>query len=242
MTKIVARGWQWIYYVHALTCPIVFIIWLFAYSDFPEQHPCVSRVEVEKIHRGKTNAHIELHDFIPYAVGDFKNPIIWVVWLNAFADIVSGIFLLTYLPTYVTAVLKYDVKTAGFYMFRINFLGETLKEGKRKNLRHIDLFSKAMCAILYGEENLQETILSIICGRRLSISERSKMILFNSIAMCLPAIFFILVGLIPDEYPFLAVILAKIQCIKYLTLFISPALVTILSAMKAPKNNGTTSS
>lgn len=37
------------------------------------------------------------------------------IWFNALADIVSAIFLLTYLPTYIHKVLGYDVQTTGFY-------------------------------------------------------------------------------------------------------------------------------
>lgn len=43
------------------------------------------------------------------------NKIILVVWLNSFADIVTAVFLITYLPTYVSKVLGYGVRETGIW-------------------------------------------------------------------------------------------------------------------------------
>jgi len=37
------------------------------------------------------------------------------VWLNSFADIVTAVFLITYLPTYVSKVLGYGVRETGIW-------------------------------------------------------------------------------------------------------------------------------
>lgn len=53
-----------------------------------------------------------MDSYIPYwAI--VTNPTVLVVWLNALADIGSGIFLLTYTPTYINAVLHYNVGKTG---------------------------------------------------------------------------------------------------------------------------------
>jgi sugar phosphate permease len=44
-----------------------------------------------------------------------SNKVILVVWLNAFADIVTAVFLITYLPTYVSKVLGYGVRETGIW-------------------------------------------------------------------------------------------------------------------------------
>lgn len=54
--------------MHALTCSLLFCAWLFFYNDFPERNRFVSAVELEKIHRDKTKAHIEMDSFVPYKV------------------------------------------------------------------------------------------------------------------------------------------------------------------------------
>jgi hypothetical protein len=37
-----------------------------------------------------------------------------VVWLNAFTDLFSGMFLLMYLPSYMKYVLNYSIEETGF--------------------------------------------------------------------------------------------------------------------------------
>lgn len=43
------------------------------------------------------------------------NKVILAVWLNSFADIVTAVFLITYLPTYVSKVLGYGVRETGIW-------------------------------------------------------------------------------------------------------------------------------
>jgi sugar phosphate permease len=97
--------------VHAALGPIFFGIWITLYTDYPEQHKWVSDAEKEKIMHGKNKEHRKLDGFVPY-MEICKNRIIQVVWFNAFGDIISAIFLLTYFPTYLTSVLKYPLQTA----------------------------------------------------------------------------------------------------------------------------------
>ena len=69
-------------------------------------------MELEKIHRNKSEAHINSDSFIPYKA-ILSNPVVWAVWLNALADIGSTIFLITYTPTYLNNVLHYSVSKTG---------------------------------------------------------------------------------------------------------------------------------
>ncbi|CAK5022140.1 unnamed protein product [Meloidogyne enterolobii] len=43
------------------------------------------------------------------------NKIVLVIWLNSFADIITAVFSMTYLPTYISKVLHYDVREAGIW-------------------------------------------------------------------------------------------------------------------------------
>lgn len=107
-------GWESVFYIHAAVGPLLFIAWYALYTDFPNRHRCVSGVELEKIERGKSAAHLELHGFIPYRAV-CSNRVVLVVWFNAFADLASAIFLQTYLPTYLHRVLGYGIKETGVY-------------------------------------------------------------------------------------------------------------------------------
>jgi MFS family permease len=104
-------GWHSVYYLHAAVGPIIFGIWITLYTDYPENHKWVSNIEKAKIMHGKNSAHRELDGFVPYKE-ICSNKIILIVWFNAFGDIISAIFLITYFPSYLTHVLGYDLQTA----------------------------------------------------------------------------------------------------------------------------------
>ncbi|KAI6242499.1 hypothetical protein M3Y99_00216200 [Aphelenchoides fujianensis] len=104
-------GWHSVFYVHAAVGPVLFGLWFFLYSDFPERHPRVSAAEKQRIMEGKNVEHRELDGFIPYRE-ICTNRVILVVWFNAFGDIISAIFLLTYFPKYLTDVLGYSLRSA----------------------------------------------------------------------------------------------------------------------------------
>uniref|UniRef100_A0A915E4N0 Uncharacterized protein n=1 Tax=Ditylenchus dipsaci TaxID=166011 RepID=A0A915E4N0_9BILA len=192
--------------------------------------------ELEQIQRDKSQAHIQIHGYMPYKA-ICTNRVILVVWLNAFADIVSAIFLLTYLPTYISKVLGYGVQTTGFY-------------SSLPALVHIPL--KVICGWFSD---------TIKC-----ISEVNKMRICNTIALCGSAFFFALVGLVPDDYPFISVlfmtlnyatvatncggfykcgslvsrqyvhfVIANVQFLKCFTLFISPLLVSLFVTDESSK-------
>jgi len=109
---------------------MLFGLWLLFYTDHPDTHKCVSQRERAQILRGKTSAEIDIHGYMPYKYGQnnipiftsihsfraiLGNKVILVVWLNAFADIVTAVFLITYLPTYVSKVLGYGVRETGIW-------------------------------------------------------------------------------------------------------------------------------
>uniref|UniRef100_A0AC34FPS5 Major facilitator superfamily (MFS) profile domain-containing protein n=1 Tax=Panagrolaimus sp. ES5 TaxID=591445 RepID=A0AC34FPS5_9BILA len=105
-------GWPAVFYSHGTVSVLLFILWFIIYTDNPATHRAVSNVELEKIHRNKSAAHINMEPFTPYRQ-ILKNPVVWVVWLNALADIGSTIFLITYTPTYINNVLHYSVSKTG---------------------------------------------------------------------------------------------------------------------------------
>uniref|UniRef100_A0A914QZB0 Major facilitator superfamily (MFS) profile domain-containing protein n=1 Tax=Panagrolaimus davidi TaxID=227884 RepID=A0A914QZB0_9BILA len=220
-------GWSAVYYVHGVASFILFLLWLHFYTDHPGKHQSVSTIEREKIHRDKSEAHINGDKYVPYWE-IIKNPVILSVWLNAFVDLVSALFMLTYVPTYINSVLHFDVSKTGWL-------------SALPGLSHIP--PKLLCGQL---------------SDRIKGNERVKLIVFNSIALIIPGIIFILVGHIPNEYPlvpvlffatinavigancggfykcgtlvsrqFSAFVIANTQFIKCISLFTGPILVSI---------------
>ena len=118
-----------VYYVHAAVCVCLFLLWLIFYNDHPGRNRFVTEQELEKIHRGKSQAHIRMDSHVPYKVEAFPllfpanipngqailtNRLVWIVWINAFADLFSGMFLLMYIPTYLKSVLHFGIEQTGF--------------------------------------------------------------------------------------------------------------------------------
>uniref|UniRef100_A0A914HEX0 Major facilitator superfamily (MFS) profile domain-containing protein n=1 Tax=Globodera rostochiensis TaxID=31243 RepID=A0A914HEX0_GLORO len=172
-----ALGWPWVYYVHALVSPLLFVTWLLIYTDHPECHKCVSDEEKFAILDGKTPDEIEIHGYMPYSA-ILSNKVIWVVWLNAFADIVTAVFLITYLPTYVSKVLGYGVRETGIW-------------SAVPALLHIP--------VKIGAGWMADTLTCM--------NEVNRMRMFNSLALVGSGIMFALTGFVPEKMPFLAVIL-----------------------------------
>ncbi|KAL3092041.1 hypothetical protein niasHS_005991 [Heterodera schachtii] len=176
-----ALGWPWVYYVHAIVTPVLFGVWLYLYTDNPECHQCVGVVERSAILNGKSSDEIEINGYMPYSA-ILSNKVIWVVWLNAFADIVTAVFLITYLPTYVSKVLGYGVRETGIW-------------SAVPALLHIP--------VKIGAGWMADTLTCM--------NELDRMRTFNSVALVGSGVLFALTGFVPKEMPFLAVILMTLN-------------------------------
>uniref|UniRef100_A0A915DAD6 Major facilitator superfamily (MFS) profile domain-containing protein n=1 Tax=Ditylenchus dipsaci TaxID=166011 RepID=A0A915DAD6_9BILA len=214
-------GWPMVYYGHAVVCVVLFMFWLYFYNDHPRVNRFVSDVELEKINRNKTHAHINMDKFIPY---------------KAILSILR-MYLLMYQPSYFKYVLNYSIEQTGFL-------------GALPSLSHMPL------KFFFGWASDK-----IKCW-----PERKKLIIFNSVAVCLPGVCYAVVGFMPDDKPMLVVmlftlihmlfstagggfykcgtlcarqysqfIIANIQFVKCLTLFVGPALMAIFVSDETDK-------
>ncbi|KAI6231047.1 Major Facilitator Superfamily protein [Aphelenchoides besseyi] len=168
-------GWHSVYYVHAMVGPLLFGLWFFLYNDYPEKHRFVSEGERKKIMDGKNVESRRLDGFVPYKQ-ICTNKIILIVWFNAFGDIISAIFLLTYFPQYLTDVLGYPLEKATI-------------------LSMFPAISHIPSKLAFGW----------IFDKTKFMSEINKMRICNTIALFGSALFFILVGFVPRDFPALAV-------------------------------------
>ncbi|CAD5219190.1 unnamed protein product [Bursaphelenchus okinawaensis] len=219
-------GWPIVYYSHAIAGILLFVIWVFLYSDFPDMHRRVSIVELEKIHRNKTRSHIEPGGTVPYAA-ICKNFNIIASWLSAFATLLSAIFMHLYLPIYIHRVLNFSIVETGL-------------------LAAIPTFSYIPLKLIFG------TLSDKIKG----IDETTKVCIFNTIALVGPALCYIALAFVPQTHPwwglallilihmlyaasgggfykcltlssrqFSHFVIATVQFFKCISLFLAPALV-----------------
>ncbi|EJD76658.1 hypothetical protein LOAG_16422 [Loa loa] len=221
-------GWPAVYYVHAAFGIFIFTIWVVFYRDQPEMHKNVSGIELEKIRREKSEGYISSEKYVPY-LAIIKNPAILIVWLNAFVEIVSALFLLSYGPTYIKYVLNISVEGTGFLVA----------------LQGLSFLPFRIAAGFMSDQ--------IKC-----MNEYRKMIFFNTLSLVGASVFYCILGFIAPEKTSLSVftlatahavmafnvggfykcgtfvarqhshfVISNIQFIKCVALFISPLLVAI---------------
>uniref|UniRef100_A0A7E4VI38 MFS domain-containing protein n=1 Tax=Panagrellus redivivus TaxID=6233 RepID=A0A7E4VI38_PANRE len=221
-------GWPSVYYVHGIVSLIAFSLWILCYQDQPEFHKSVSAVELEKIHRGKSEAHKNMDSFIPYWK-ICSNKVVLIIWLNALADIGSGIFLLTYTPIYMKSVLRFSVTETGF-------LGAL----------------PALATLPF------KFVTGYLSDKMKNYNERYKMMFFNTLALGTAGLLYAILGFVPDDHPVVAVVVfmcihvflsgncagfykcailvarqysafvvSNIQFIKCVSLFIAPGMVSL---------------
>ncbi|GMT11955.1 hypothetical protein PFISCL1PPCAC_3252, partial [Pristionchus fissidentatus] len=161
-------GWEWSFYAHAFSGTIIFTIWWLIYRDDPRNHPAVSEKELNRIHKCKSDDHKDTKKRdVPYWE-IIKSKTILVCWISAFLELTSAILLITYAPIYFNKVLKFDVATTGL-------LVSAVSAAKLP-------FKTAFC---------------ITSDRMNCMSERRKMLFYNSLAFVLCGTFYAAIAVAP---------------------------------------------
>ncbi|CAD6193294.1 unnamed protein product [Caenorhabditis auriculariae] len=222
-----ALGWRSVYYVHAIISGLLFIAWFVYYRDNPTNHPSMTEIELEKIHRGK--GEVKEHEPVPVKA-ILTNPVMWAVWMSAFGELMMSQFIVMYGPTFLKEVLGFAVAHTGYFV----------------------AIPRAL--------HLAFKIISGIASDRISfLTEKTKMRIFNTIALKVSGVFFCILGFLPKEhaqYSLVALliiecstgficggfykcatlvarqhshfVLSQIQFIKCVSLFIEPLLVFLI--------------
>lgn len=63
-------GWPWVYYFHAMVSFVLFMAWMYFYTDDVQDNAFISQKELEIIFRDKSDAHKYREAFVPYKVCD----------------------------------------------------------------------------------------------------------------------------------------------------------------------------
>lgn len=106
-------GWQWAFYVTALLSFIVSILWYKIVADSPEKHLHISSSERKLIEDSLALVIAKKQDFPPIMKMAKSMPFYALLFLH-FSDVWGVFFLLTSAPMFMSQVLKFDLKDAGF--------------------------------------------------------------------------------------------------------------------------------
>ncbi|VDL63903.1 unnamed protein product [Nippostrongylus brasiliensis] len=207
----------------------MFILWLVFYQDDPQLHPSVSEKELEKIQRNKTQAHIERDSFVPYRE-ILKNKVILVVWFNAFVEMVTVTLLLVYAPIYFHVVLGYNVATTGILVsfaasihLPLKFAGGVLSDriisvSEPSKMRFFNSIAVGLAGVF-----------CVMIGIFPAEWSRTGVGLFTAVITCMgmnPGGFYKCGTLSSRQYAHF--VLATIQFMKCVALFIAPGTVALL--------------
>jgi MFS transporter, ACS family, glucarate transporter len=107
-------GWEWSFYIYGAAGAIVGILWWIFYRDRPEDHPNISREEVEYIQSGY-DAKIVRDGASWRDWGRFiSNYRFWAFGLQYFFLILIQSFYGTWLPTYLVKARGFSLKSMGY--------------------------------------------------------------------------------------------------------------------------------
>ncbi|GMT36774.1 hypothetical protein PFISCL1PPCAC_28071, partial [Pristionchus fissidentatus] len=113
--------------------------------------------------------HIKQHEVTPVKK-IMKNPVMWSVWLAAFGELMMSQFIVMYGSIYLAKALNFRVSHTGYAVAVPRFL------------------------------HLMFKIISGITSDKIKfLSEKTKMIIFNTIALMVSGAFFCIIGFIPRE-------------------------------------------
>ncbi|XGW10067.1 hypothetical protein V3C99_011943 [Haemonchus contortus] len=222
-------GWRSAFYVHAGFGFLVFLLWIVFYQDDPQLHPCINEKELEIIQRNKTHAHISRDSFVPFKA-ILKDKVILIVWFNAFVEMVTVTLLLVYAPTYFHVVLGYDIPTTGVLVsfaasihLPLKFVGGVLSDRIRSvPERSKMIFFNTIAVGLAG-------VFCVMIGIIPKDWSKSGVALFTLVITCMgmnPGGFYKCGTLSSRQYAHF--VLATIQFMKCVALFVAPATVALL--------------
>ncbi|NKB39397.1 MAG: MFS transporter [Gammaproteobacteria bacterium] len=105
-------GWQWAFYSFGLFGVVWFVIWHYAVTSYPDDHPSISSHERELI--GKDAAPITATESPPWKIL-LSSPAVWAIIVSSFCANWGTYVLLAWLPTYVNKGLNVDFSAVGFF-------------------------------------------------------------------------------------------------------------------------------
>jgi MFS transporter, ACS family, glucarate transporter len=105
-------NWRRAFEMFALLGVVWCVFWFYWFRDRPADHPKVNAAELALIPTGEGKSE---HPKMPWAVM-VSSPSLWLLWLQYFTLSYAWYFFITWFPTYLVEVHKYDLKLKGAIM------------------------------------------------------------------------------------------------------------------------------
>ncbi|PAV79565.1 hypothetical protein WR25_11580 [Diploscapter pachys] len=176
-------GWRATFYFHAAAGLLIFLIWFYLYNDDPSLHNSVSASELKHIQLSKTASFYERRKKTPLKEM-ITSPVILCVWLNSFVEMTAIILLHTNMATWFKKIFNFSISEVGLFMMLTVFVHVPLK-----------------------------WVAGFVSDRITFMSERAKILVFNTIAVGGTGIFFVFMGLLkPDQKALALCVTALAQC------------------------------
>ncbi|CCD73392.2 MFS domain-containing protein [Caenorhabditis elegans] len=170
-------GWTSVYYVHAGVSLVTFSLFFLFFKCSPSEHSWVGEKELERIREGKSGKKVSRPKNLPFR-HILTSLSLWACWIASFGDLITVQLVSQFNPQYMKNYLNYDVLSSGF-------------------LAALPIIFQFFTKLSSG----------IISDYIKFISETLKTKIFNTIALAVAAVFFIVLAFIPQEKHLLAIII-----------------------------------
>ncbi|XP_072390781.1 sialin-like isoform X2 [Diabrotica undecimpunctata] len=174
-------GWPASFYLYGGLGYLWVILYFFLGADSPDKHPWISEREKRYIKSdlGEETGKMQ----VPWKAILTNRPF-WVIWINAVAQFWCWQTLLAEMPTYMSKILKYDIKSNGVL----------------SSIPYIVNFVTLIVAGSLSDIIIKKNIMSTIWTRKM----------FTLLGSMIPALSLLALGFVPDDERTLSVILLVI--------------------------------
>ncbi|KAK0399866.1 hypothetical protein QR680_003250 [Steinernema hermaphroditum] len=105
-------GWPSVYYSHGVVSLLIFTFFMLVYRNSPNKHPMVGSIELSKISFGKEPISKAEQRSVPYGAILRSWPV-WAIWVAGLGAFSTVNMMSLFAPTYLHAVLGFEVKHTG---------------------------------------------------------------------------------------------------------------------------------
>uniref|UniRef100_A0A4W3HER2 Sialin n=1 Tax=Callorhinchus milii TaxID=7868 RepID=A0A4W3HER2_CALMI len=107
-------GWPWVFYIFGAATVVWFVFWQILISDLPRNHPRISELEKNYIVDRLANQVTGSHGWSIPMLSMVKSVPLWAIIVTHFSANWSFYTLLTGLPTYLSEILRFNIKENSF--------------------------------------------------------------------------------------------------------------------------------
>ncbi|VDM40115.1 unnamed protein product [Toxocara canis] len=169
-------SWPYIYFGHGAVSLLLFICFIIIYRNSPNKHPLVNANELKRIDAGKDRVSKKELRAVPY-LAILTTASVWAIWLAALALMFCDNLIFFFAPTFLHAVLGFQVNDTGLTAAippllqvlikigcgsasdKMHFFGDGIK---LKFFNSLAFLGSATCLVALGFMSSDEKFLSLV--------------------------------------------------------------------------------